>query len=160
MDSARRLQRLDYIFKLLAFSIFVIFWLVVLTFPSFFFFNPLNEPDMIRRVELLLSTFGWICLSTFVPLVLFIFAEGLRKARNLVLILGLIYPVSLVISQVTIFIRTGDPYIKYLSDFPIFIFTDIILPILVVFIWHDLKEIPKQDGTTKQQEPTKQQLVT
>lgn len=144
MDSAKRLQRLDYIFKLLAFSIFIIFWLVVLTFPSFFFFNPLNEPDMIRRIELVFSTFGWITLSTLVPLVLFIFAEGLRKARNLVLILGLIYPISLITSQVTIYIRTGTPYLNYLVDFPIFIFTDIILPVLVVFIWHDLKEKPSQ----------------
>lgn len=140
MDSARRLQRLDYIFKLLAFSIFVIFWLVVLTFPSFFFFNPFSEPDMVRRVELLISTFGWISLSTLVPLVLFSFAEGLRKARNLVLILGLIYPASLIASQITIYMRTGSPYLKYLSDFPIFVFTDIILPLLVIFIWHDLKE--------------------
>lgn len=144
MDSARRLQRLDYIFKLVAFSIFIIFWLVVLTFPSFFFFNPLNEPDMIRRIELVFSTVGWITLSTFVPLVLFIFAEGLRKARNLVLILGLIYPVSLITSQVTIYIRTGSPYLNYLVDFPIFVFTDIILPILVIFIWNDLKEKPSQ----------------
>lgn len=147
MDSAKRLQRLDYIFKLVAFSIFIIFWLVVLTFPSFFFFNPLNEPNMVRRIELLFSTFGWICLSTFVPLVLFVFAEGLRKARNLVPILGLIYPASLIISQITIYIQTGSPYLSYLFDFPIFIFTDIALPILVVFIWHDLKEKPTQKVT-------------
>lgn len=142
MDSARRLQRLDYIFKLIAFSILVIFWLVVFTFPSFFFFNPLNETDTVRKVELTISTIGWISLSTLVPIVLFTFAEGLRKARNLVLILGLIYPASLIASQITIYMRTGSPYLKYLSDFPIFIFTDIILPILVIFIWHDLKEKP------------------
>lgn len=140
MDSARRLERLDYIFKLLAFSIFIIFWLVVLTFPSFFFFNPFNEVDMIRRVELTVSTFGWISLSTLVPLVLFTFAEGMRKARHLVLILALIYPVSLIASQITIYSRTGALYLKYLTDFPIFIFTDIVLPFLVVLIWHDLKE--------------------
>jgi hypothetical protein len=140
MDSARRLQRLDYIFKLLAFSIFIIFWLVVITFPSFFFFNPFNEPDTLRKFELAVSTFGWISLSTLVPLVLFTFAEGMRKARHFVLILGLIYPVSLIASQITIYMRTGSPYLKYLTDFPIFFFTDIILPILVIFIWHDLKE--------------------
>ena len=140
MDSARRLQRLDFIFKLLAFSIFIIFWLVVLTFPSFFFFNPFNEPDMIRRVELTVSTFGWISMSTLVPLVLLIFAEGMRKARHLVLILGLVYPLSLIASQTTIYLRTGTLYVKYLTDFPIFIFTDIILPFLVILIWHDLKE--------------------
>lgn len=140
MDSARRLERLDYIFKLLAFSIFIIFWLVVITFPSFFFFNPLDEPDMVRRVELTISTIGWISLSTFVPITLFVFAEGLRKAKHVILFLGLIYPLSLIASQVTIYMRTGSPYLNYLVDFPIFIFTDIILPILIVFIWRDLKE--------------------
>jgi len=140
MDSARRLERLDYIFKLLAVSIFIVFWLIVITFPSFFFFNPLDDPDMVRRIELTISTIGWISLSTFVPIVLFIFAEGLRKARHLVLILALIYPLSLVASQITIYMRTGSPYLNYLVDFPIFIFTDIILPILIVFIWIDLRE--------------------
>jgi hypothetical protein len=140
MDGKRRLERLDYIFKLIAFTIFIVFWLVVITFPSFFFFNPFNEPDIIRRVELVLSTFGWISLSTLVPILLFTFAEGLRKARHLVLLMGLIYPISLIASQTTIYLRTGSPYLRYLSDFPIFFFTDIILPILVIFIWHDLKE--------------------
>jgi hypothetical protein len=95
---------------------------------------------MVRRIELTISTIGWISLSTFVPIVLFIFAEGLRKARHLVLILALIYPLSLVASQITIYMRTGSPYLNYLVDFPIFIFTDIILPILIVFIWIDLRE--------------------
>lgn len=140
MDSHRRLERLDYIFKLLAFLIFIIFWLAAITFPSFFFFNPLNEPDLIRRIELSISTFGWISLSTLVPLTLFIFAEGVRKVKNLVLILGLIYPLSLIASQFTVYLQTGSTYLQYLLDFPIFIFTDIILPILVIFIWVDLKE--------------------
>jgi hypothetical protein len=75
-----------------------------------------------------------------VPIVLFVFAEGMRKARHLVLILALIYPLSLIASQITIYLQTGSPYLNYLIDFPIFIFTDIILPILVVLIWTDLKE--------------------
>lgn len=140
MDSLRRLERLDYIFKLLAFFIFISFWLIVITFPSFFFFNPLDEPDMVRRVELTISTFGWISLSTLVPILLFVFAEGMRKARHLVLLLALIYPVSLIASQITIYLQTGSPYLIYLVDFPVFIFTDIILPIIVVLIWIDLKE--------------------
>jgi hypothetical protein len=140
LDSLRRLERLDYIFKLLAFFIFISFWLIVITFPSFFFFNPLDEPDMVRRVELTISTFGWISLSTLVPILLFVFAEGMRKARHLVLFLALIYPLSLIASQITIYLQTGSPYLTYLIDFPVFIFTDIILPIIVVLIWIDLKE--------------------
>lgn len=140
MDSLRRLERLDFIFKLLAFFIFIAFWLIVITFPSFFFFNPLDEPNMVRRVELTISTFGWISLSTLVPILLFVFAEGMRQARHLVLLLALIYPFSLIASQITIYLQTGSPYLNYLIDFPVFIFTDIVLPIIVVFIWIDLKE--------------------
>jgi hypothetical protein len=95
---------------------------------------------MVRRVELTISTFGWISLSTLVPILLFVFAEGMRKARHLVLLLALIYPVSLIASQITIYLQTGSPYLIYLVDFPVFIFTDIILPIIVVLIWIDLKE--------------------
>jgi hypothetical protein len=140
MDSLRRLERLDYIIRILSIFIFIVFWLVVITFPSFFFFNPFNEPDTVRKVELALSTFGWISLSTLVPLLLFVFSEGMRRVRNLVLFFGMIYPVSLIASQITIFMREGKPYLGYLWDFPIFIFTDVILPILVIFLWHDLKE--------------------
>ena len=95
---------------------------------------------MVRRVELTISTFGWISLSTLVPILLFVFAEGMRKARHLVLFLALIYPLSLIASQITIYLQTGSPYLTYLIDFPVFIFTDIILPIIVVLIWIDLKE--------------------
>lgn len=112
----------------------------MITFPSFFFFNPFNEPNTTRRVELVISTFGWISLSTLVPIVLLVFAEGMRKAKHLILFLALIYPVSLIASQITIYLQTGSTYLNYLLDFPIFIFTDIILPILVVLIWVDLKE--------------------
>jgi hypothetical protein len=142
MVKVKRLKRLDYIVGLLGVMIMFTFWLVVATFPSFYFFNPLGQTNTLRRFELILSTIGWIGVSTIAPLLLFAFASGLRGARHFLPIAGLFYPVSLAISQITSYVETGSAYLSYLRNFPIFFLTDLILPILILFIWHDLKERP------------------
>ena len=140
MHRVRKLQTLDYIVGVLALLILIVFWLIVFTFPSFFLFNPLNEIDTLRRYELLTSTIGWIGISTISPILLFLYAAGYRRARLFLPFFALLYPVSLIISQITIYTRTGDHYISYLWNFPVFIFTDLLLPVFLLFIAHDLKE--------------------
>jgi hypothetical protein len=140
MHKVRKLQMLDYIVGVLALLILIVFWLIVFTFPSFFLFNPLNETDTLRRYELIASTIGWIGISTIAPGLLFLYAAGYRRARLLLPLAALIYPVSLIASQLTILNRTGETYISYLWNFPVFIFTDLLLPIFILFIAHDLKD--------------------
>jgi hypothetical protein len=53
---------------------------------------------------------------------------------------AVVWPISLVIAQVTSYIQTGYFYLEYLTQFPIFVFTDIALPILILIIWVDLRE--------------------
>jgi hypothetical protein len=142
MSSKRTIHRLDYVVGLLGVLILIAFWLVVATFPAFFLFNPFKQSDMLRRFELALSTFGWLGISTAVPFLLFLYASGKTKSRKYLLFFALVYPVSLVASQITVWIRDGSPYLSYLVNFPIFIFTDLLLPILVVVLWRDLKEKP------------------
>lgn len=142
MTKSRKLHRLDYVVGLFGVVVLTVFWLVVATFPSFFLFNPFKEPDALRRFELALSTFGWVGISTVVPFLLFLYASGKTRSRKFLLFFGLLYPISLAISQVTVWLRDGSPYLSYLGNFPLFIFTDIVLPILVIFLWHDLKEQP------------------
>jgi hypothetical protein len=134
-----RLTRLDFIVGILGAVILIVFWLVVATFPSFFFFNPIGDGNKLRRVELVFSTIGWILTSTIAPFLLFLYAAGKRKALKYLPFTAIIYPFSLVVSQITIYAETGKTYISYLTNFPIFFFTDILLPILILFIWHDLK---------------------
>lgn len=142
MVTVKKLHRLDYIVGLLGALIMFSFWLVVATFPGFYFFNPLLQEDALRRFELVLSTIGWISISTLAPITLFIFASGGRRARHFLPVLALIYPISLAISQISSYVQTGSAYLSYLRNFPIFFLTDLILPILILFIWHDLKERP------------------
>jgi hypothetical protein len=136
-----KMQRLDYIVSLFGASILVTFWLVVATFPKFFFFNPLGVDNELRRFELVLSTAGWISISTIVPFLFFLIAIGKSKARTFIPYAALLYPVSLIISQITVYVQTGSAYLSYLKNFPIFIYTDIFLPILILFIWHDIREL-------------------
>ena len=99
-----KMQRLDYIVSLFGASILVTFWLVVATFPKFFFFNPLGVDNELRRFELVLSTAGWISISTIVPFLFFLIAMGKSKARSFIPYAALLYPVSLIISQITVYV--------------------------------------------------------
>lgn len=142
MGGGERLKRLDYITAILGSIILFIFWLVVATFPSFFFFNPLASGDLLRRFELIVTTVGWISISTLAPFLLFMYASGVHGARHFLPITALIYPIGLFLSHLTVYIQSDVTYISYLRNFPIFIFTDVLLPVLILFIWHDLKERP------------------
>jgi hypothetical protein len=137
-----KLHRIHYVTALLGATILIVFWLVIATFPSFFFFNPVGHGNQIRRLALVLTTIGWVLQSTITPMLLFLHASGIKRARSFLPISGLFYPIALIFSHTALYIDTGTSYLRYLINFPIFIFTDVLLPILVLFIWHDLKEKP------------------
>lgn len=117
----------------------IVFWLIVATLPDFFFINPAGNELQIRRAELVLSTVGWIAISTLAPLALFLYASGFHGARRFLPFTALLWPMSLAISQVTVYILDGSFYLDYLLKYPIFIYTDIVLPIFILFLWHDLR---------------------
>jgi hypothetical protein len=60
---------------------------------------------------------------------------GYPGARRFLPYCALLWPFSLVLSQVTGYVQTGAFYLGYLKSFPIFIFTDIILPATLVMLW-------------------------
>jgi hypothetical protein len=139
MSTPSKLSRLDYVVGLISCMVFLSFWLVIATFPNFYFINPENQIDPLRRAELILSTIGWISISTICPIILMIYSSGHHRVIKLLPWSGLLWPVSLVISQVTSYVQTGYFYFEYLTNFPVFIYTDIVLPVLITFIWIDLK---------------------
>ena len=142
------LSRLDYVTGLIGGLIITSFWLIVATFPKFFLVNPTNQDDPLRRAELVLSTVGWLLLSTIAPLILFVYSRGTHSVIKLLPLTALVWPISLTISQLTSYVQTGYFYLEYLTKFPIFIYTDIVLPILVLIVWIDLRakhNAPKAD---------------
>lgn len=139
MSAPSKLTRLDYVAALLACMSFLSFWLVIATFPNFYFIDPQDQIDPLRRAELILSTVGWISISTISPLLLVIYSFGHHGAIKLLPLSALIWPISLTISQFTSYVQTGYFYLEYLTNFPIFIYTDLVLPLLIMIIWLDLR---------------------
>ena len=140
MDRVKRLNQIDYVTGIIGAMMLIVYWLIIATLPDFFFVNPTGEELQIRRAELILSTLGWILMSTVAPIALFLYASGFHKARHILPYTALIWPVSLLISQATVYILDGSFYFDYLFKFPIFIYTDIVLPIFILMIWHDLRD--------------------
>ncbi len=121
--------------NLLAAVNFLVFWLTIATFPDFFFFNPLGNQNMVRRYELVISTVGWISISTLAPILLLLYSSSYNKIGRLLPFCALLWPVSLIASQITRYVQSGSFYFGYLRSFPIFIFTDILLPIILMTVW-------------------------
>jgi hypothetical protein len=123
------------------FGVFVsaLFWLVVATYPSFFFFNPLAESDGLRATILSVSTLGWILLSIGPAVVFVIYALGKAKSLMVLPWIALVWPASLLINHVSLFVQKGHWYTGYLLDYPVFIATDILLPIMLMAVWAELR---------------------
>ena len=124
-----------------SFGIFVsaLFWLVVATYPSFFFFNPFAEKDSLRATLLAISTVGWILISIGPALLFSLYALGYARALRLLPVAALVWPASLLINHISLAIQKGQWYTGYLLDYPIFIATDILLPLLLMAVWAELR---------------------
>lgn len=107
------------------------FWLVIATFPDFFFFNPLNTLDPVLRVEQLFSTTAWVIFSIF-PM-MFSWVRSIKGRSTLLLfqVSCALWPLSVLIIQVTLAVR-GSGFYLYLSSFPILAFYDLLVPIFLL----------------------------
>ncbi len=126
----------------IAFSAFLtaFYWLVVASYPQFFIFNPFDETWMIRQGALILSLIGWVAISTVPSVVLFMYAAGSNRGLRLLPIVATIWPLSVIVNQVLLYIRDQTWYFDYLINYPIFIATDILLPVLLFVLWRELHE--------------------
>lgn len=123
-----------------AVMVFIIYWLVIFTYTDFFWFQPWESSEIVRQLSLWLSLFGWITASIGTPLALFAIAAGSRKALNFVPVTALWWPISILISQIVVYTELGESYLGYLFVYPIFILTDIAIPIFLLIQWSRIKE--------------------
>ena len=110
------------------------FTTTILTYQDFFLFNPLESVDSTRRIFLLLTTVGWVTSLIGPLVVLALNALGKPKTTELLVWFALAWPVSLIINHLALLIQTHKLFLGYLGVYPIFIVTDIALPILYVLI--------------------------
>lgn len=140
----------------IAFSVFLaaFYWLVVASYPSFFIFNPADDSWGIRQAALWLSLIGWTVIATVPAAALLLYAAGRPKALQALPFAALIWPVSVLINQILLYVRDGVWYFDYLINHPIFIASDILLPALLMFLWWELRE---QHGRHDAREPQPEQ---
>lgn len=108
--------------------------LVCLTFFGFFFNNPLQSGSNALTVTQFVSEFAWALLIVVPPLALAL-GKWNTFTKTSFLIAALFWPVTLIVIRIILGIQVGNPYLGYLITYPIFIFTDILVPVMYVLIW-------------------------
>lgn len=144
-------------YLLVTFGIFIsaFFWLVVATYPSFFLFNPWDNPSAVRAVLLTAMMIAWILLSSAPVLIFASMAAGRTGGLKFLPVVSLAWPVLLIVNHVSLAIVEHHWYTGYLVQYPIFIATDILLPVLLVAVWLELRphDHPVRHAVAKQPRP-------
>jgi len=110
-----------------------VYWLAILTFPDFFFFNPLANMDPVFKIEQIISTMGWVCMGVFPAVFAWIPSIKGRSTQPLYIFSALLWPVSIFIIQATLLVQ-GSGFYGYLANYPILIFTDVLNCLFLVLL--------------------------
>jgi hypothetical protein len=119
---------------------FVIYWLMVFTFQDFFLFNPTEATGVFREVTLWLALAGWLVAAIATPIALLLVTQGSLRALNFLPFTALLWPVSVVLAQISAYAESGESYLDYLFDYPVFVVTDIALPAFILVKWSRMRE--------------------
>jgi hypothetical protein len=112
----------------------------VFTYKSFFFINPLEALTPWLTFTQVLSMIGWISL-TLLPPVLLHFKIRIQKFDILFFASWATWPVALLLIRIGLFANTGNAFVDYLATYPIFMFSDILVPIVYFLIWRNHKRM-------------------
>lgn len=119
--------------------IFVIYLLMILTYQEFFLFDPTSGESLARDISLWICLVGWISATFLSPISILGVSRGNKSALRLMPYLVLLWPISIIIAQITVFAETGVAYIDYLFNYPVFVITDIVLPIFLMVKWNNVR---------------------
>ena len=140
MTKQTRLRsRFEYMASTFGVVIFAIYWGVITTYSEFYLVNPFLQQNPILMLSQALLVIGWVSISTVAPIILFQFGSGMSKVIALLPYSVLIWPVSIGISQVINIATTGQNYLRYLIDTPLFLVTDLLIPIALFSLWLRLR---------------------
>ena len=111
----------------------VAFWLVIMTFPTFFLYNPFETEDVVFRVEQIFSTFAWICSATLPLIFAWVTSLNGKSTKPLFVVAVALWPFSILLIQITSAVR-GLGFYSYLGAFPVLALTDLIAPLFLILI--------------------------
>lgn len=127
--------------KVASFGLFTsaVFLLIVATFPAFFLFDPSVQTDGLRLIILIFSTLAWLTIALGPAVVFVLVALGRKRAIHALPYIALFWPLMLVINHLQLAISSGNAYLDYLVNFPVFIVTDILTPLLLIVLWIEFR---------------------
>ena len=111
----------------------IAFWLVIMTFPTFFLYNPFETEDAVFRIEQIFSTFAWISSATLPLLFAWVTNLNGKSTKPLFLATVALWPFSILLIQITSAVR-GLGFYSYLGAFPVLALTDVIAPLFLILI--------------------------
>jgi hypothetical protein len=139
MTKENRLRsRFEYLASTFGVTIFAFYWGVITSFPEFYFVNPNNE-EPARAVAIVFLIIGWFSISTLAPIVLFQFGAGKYRTIAALPYVVAVWPVSILVAQIERIVTTGQNYLSYLIDTPLFLATDLIIPLALISLWLRLR---------------------
>ena len=139
MTKENRLRsRFEYLASTFGVAIFAFYWGVITSFPEFYFVNPNNE-EPARAVAIVFLIIGWFSISTLAPIVLFQFGAGKYRTIAALPYVVAVWPVSILVAQIERIVTTGQNYLSYLIDTPLFLATDLIIPLALISLWLRLR---------------------
>lgn len=137
--NTRLRSRFDYMASTFGVVIFALYWGVITTYSEFYLINPFLQADPFKVASQILLVLGWVSISTVAPIVLFQFGSGTYKVISILPYAAGLWPVSIFISQIVNIVSTGQNYLSYLIETPLFLTTDLIVPIALISLWLRLR---------------------
>lgn len=122
------------------------FWLVIMTYPQFYIFNPLETKIAIFKFLQIFSTAGCILYAIFPLLFAWVPELNGKSTRVPYLVSVILWPVAIFVIQTTLAFQGGTFY-AYVGRDPIFAFNDLIAPIFLLGVSNTLFAVSKSKKT-------------
>ena len=113
------------------------FWLVIMTYPQFYIFNPLETKIAIFKFEQIFSTAGCILYAIFPVLFAWVPELNGKSTRVPYLVSVLMWPLAIFIIQATLAFQ-GAGFYSYVGRNPIFALNDLLAPIFLLALANTL----------------------
>jgi len=134
---------------LLSVLITTILLLIALSNPGFFMFNPFETGFSILGFAQLIAIASWLLLMCGPVFILLSKFQLVGAWWALFLVSVLAWPVSVFMIHVILFMQTSDSHLDYLMEDPVFIISDIVVPITYLVISLHLRSRATQDRQSR-----------
>lgn len=121
----------------------LVFALEVMTFQHFFILSPYEAGSFLIALQRVLFGVGWVSFIAVTPLTLILNLDPKLRSR-LFLASWVVWPATLVFIHTSSLITDQNPYLDYLFTYPIFIFTDVIAPVIYALVWIRNRNTPSR----------------